>query len=290
MFEQLHCPLLLFGVQPVLALHACGRTTGVVVECGDGVTQTCAVFDGYSIRDAARRVDFGGADVTRFLQQSLRQCGVYLDETANGEREALRQMKHAAAMVAQQQPGNGGSDNNNNNIRKGNAQQSNSTTGAAAAGSATSSCDSGDATTCPDMPYRLPDGTDVVVPSAVRRRVGELVFDPSLFSCDVLSLQALARETIKRCDIGVRAALCESVHLTGGSTLTPHLPERFALELARLTPAACKVKVHAAAERQHAAWHGGNILAQMSTVQSLCVSRAQYQDEGEAVLRCKLFG
>jgi centractin len=96
-FEDLGHPAVLFGVQGVLSLFASGQTTGVVLDVGDGVTQACPVVDGYSIRDATKRVDFGGRDVTRYMQLLLRQHGTFLDTSA--EFEIVREIKETQCYV-----------------------------------------------------------------------------------------------------------------------------------------------------------------------------------------------
>jgi centractin len=42
-------------------------TTGLVVDCGDGVTHCSPVFEGFSISNAIQRIDLGGRDVTKHL-------------------------------------------------------------------------------------------------------------------------------------------------------------------------------------------------------------------------------
>lgn len=55
-----------------------GRTTGIVVEIGDGVTQVVAASDGFMDKVAIRRSDFGGQEVTMFLQKLLCDQGYSL--------------------------------------------------------------------------------------------------------------------------------------------------------------------------------------------------------------------
>jgi centractin len=97
-FEELHVPALLFSVQAVLSLYASGHCTGVVLDVGDGVTHACPVFEGYTIKTAAQRVDFGGRDITRYLQLLLRRQGCFLDSTA--EFEIVREIKEQRCCVS----------------------------------------------------------------------------------------------------------------------------------------------------------------------------------------------
>jgi len=52
MFEVFNVPALYVSVQSVLALYASGRTSGVVLDSGDGVSHTVPIFEGYAIPHA----------------------------------------------------------------------------------------------------------------------------------------------------------------------------------------------------------------------------------------------
>lgn len=49
MFESFNVPALFLSTQSVLSLYASGRTTGLVVESGDGVSHTVPIYEGYAI-------------------------------------------------------------------------------------------------------------------------------------------------------------------------------------------------------------------------------------------------
>lgn len=52
MFETFEVPNFYISIQAVLSLYASGRTTGIVVDSGDGVTHTVPIYDGYSLPHA----------------------------------------------------------------------------------------------------------------------------------------------------------------------------------------------------------------------------------------------
>ncbi|XP_070196692.1 actin, cytoplasmic-like [Littorina saxatilis] len=69
--EKLGASAVYLGSQPVLTLYANGCTDGVVVDCGEGVTQVVPVYQGYTIDHAIRRQDLAGRDVSLRLQTLL---------------------------------------------------------------------------------------------------------------------------------------------------------------------------------------------------------------------------
>ncbi|KAL0327319.1 UNVERIFIED_CONTAM: Actin-related protein 3 [Sesamum angustifolium] len=83
MFETFNVPGLYIAVQPVLALAAGYTTskcemTGVVVDVGDGATHVVPVADGYVIGSSIKSIPISGKDVTRFIQQLMRERGEHV--------------------------------------------------------------------------------------------------------------------------------------------------------------------------------------------------------------------
>lgn len=64
-------PKLYIGNQAVLSLFAKGKTTGTVVDCGEGVTHTVPIYEGYAIPFASTEIPICGKDLTKFMNTML---------------------------------------------------------------------------------------------------------------------------------------------------------------------------------------------------------------------------
>lgn len=98
LFETFNVPALYTSVQAVLSLYASGKTTGLVLDSGDGVSHAVPVFQGFAIPNSIRRIDVAGRDVTEHFQQLLRKSGRVFHTSA--EKETVKNIKEATGYVA----------------------------------------------------------------------------------------------------------------------------------------------------------------------------------------------
>ena len=98
LFETFNVPALYTSIQAVLSLYASGRTTGVVLDAGDGVSHAVPVYQGFTVPSSIRRIDVAGRDVTEYMQTLLRKSGYIFHTSA--EKEVVRLIKEAVTYVA----------------------------------------------------------------------------------------------------------------------------------------------------------------------------------------------
>eukprot|EP01017_Pseudomicrothorax_dubius_P014786 TRINITY_DN17315_c2_g1_i1.p1 TRINITY_DN17315_c2_g1~~TRINITY_DN17315_c2_g1_i1.p1 ORF type:complete len:375 (+),score=103.59 TRINITY_DN17315_c2_g1_i1:79-1203(+) len=253
MFETFNAPAFYVAIQAVLTLYASGRTTGIVLDSGDGVTHTVPIFDGYSLPHAVQRIDLAGRDLTDNLMRILSEGGVSLASSA--EREIVRDVKEKKCYVALDFQA------------EMNAFAQSSTK---------------------DVQYELPDGHIITIGNQ-QFRCPEVLFQPSLIGKEYQGVHNLTYNSIMKCDIDVRKDLYGNIVMSGGTTMFPGIAERLNKEMTNLAPASMKVKVVAPAERKYSVWIGGSILSSLSTFGSMWITKGEYEESGPGIVHRKCF-
>ena len=76
MFDTFEVNKCYIAKRPVLSLYTQGRSTGLVVESGNSVTESVPVVEGYHLAEAFQRMDIAGQDLHVWLQKILlTHCG-----------------------------------------------------------------------------------------------------------------------------------------------------------------------------------------------------------------------
>lgn len=258
MFEAFNVPALYMSIQAVLSLYASGRTTGVVLDSGDGVSHAVPVFEGFAIPNSIRRIDVAGRDVTEQMQLLLRKAGHVLHTSA--EKEVVRMIKEKVCYVSLDPKRE--EKEWLNSYHKSDAKA---------------------------VDYVLPDGHKIKVSRALpllkhsvlitfstqigqeRYRAPEILFDPELIGLEYPGVHQIVQDAITRTDLDLRKSLYLNIVLSGGSTLCKNFPDRLMREIKRLAVEDMKIRISAPAERKYTTWIGGSILAGLSTFRKVCI-------------------
>jgi len=251
MFETFNVPSFYVQIQAVLSLYSSGRTTGVVLDSGDGVTHTVPIYEGYCLPHAVQRLDVAGRDITAFMTRLLTERGYSFVTSA--EREIVRDIKEKLGFVAE-----------NYDEALAAAEQSSEI----------------------EQNYELPDGQIVTI-GAERFRCAEALFQPNLLGLEQMGVTALTHRTILKSDVDIRRALFRNVVISGGTTMFPGFAERVHAELKAKAPSSMAIKIIAAAERKYSVWIGGSILSSLSSFDEMWISKNEYDEAGPSIVHRK---
>lgn len=279
LFESFNIPCVFVSIQAVLSLYASGRTTGVVVDSGDGVTHIVPVYEGFSLPTSIKRMDVAGRDVTEQLSFNIRRMtGVNFNSSA--EFEIVRLIKEKSCFISKDP------------IKDEKL--------------ASSLYYLGNSDSELFTKYKLPDGHEIQL-GAERFRSPEILFNPQLIGDESPGIHELTSLSISKTDLDLRPTLYQNIILSGGNTLLRNFGDRLLSELkqqqsssnssqhhsvwnkqigANTYDTKMKVKIYAPPERKYSTWIGGSILAGLSTFKKMWVTSQEY-DENPDIIHVK---
>lgn len=250
-FEKFNVPSIYFQSDSTLTLLASGRTSGLIVSSGEGITSLSAIFEDYKISQACQLNKMAGGTLTSYLVKKL---GIdNLNQHTSVPSIIAQEIKETLCYTAEDFQAE---------LQKAKADDS------------------------LKKEYTFPDGEKLVM-NELRFKVPEFFFKPHIWGCELKGIHQLIYESIMKSDIHVRKDLYSNIILAGGNTMFPGFEKRLEKELSQLAPAAMKVSVFAPPERKYAAWAGASFLSKYSQFPKMVITRNEFNEEGIASITKK---
>ncbi len=282
MFERFQVSGLNLSLAPVLSLFATARTTGLVLDSGQQ-TISVPVYEGQPLRHALTNFHVGAADFVYLLRKQLNDIG-YCFQNPLADLPIALDILDTLCYMAPQRPSLQEPlpmvvnpkhvDELQKSLLGLKGTYFNSLPHELLPEIARFSFKQ-------DAEYTLPDGQKMTI-GYPRYATPEVLFTPDLIDIEGGGAHTYVYNSIWRCDVDLRKELCANVVLAGGNTLLPGTDIRLRNELQNMIP--FKYSANVISSKKHSAWTGGSLLASLDTFKKMCVTKEQYNENGERVL------
>ena len=250
MFETFNSPCIYLSPQSVLATYAVGKSTGLMIDCGEGSTNFSPIYEGLLMRESVTHIPIAGKMIFEFLVKKLIENKQCLD--SKNQKNGCKKVKEKLCYIAQDFDSE-----INNNIE-------------------TSS-------------FTLPDGSVIQI-NKEKILAGEILFNPKQFEIQSKSLQESFMDSIKLTDSDLREDMFKNILFNGGTSLMKGFKDRVGKEINKVSEDyKCKKKVHVYPEAQFLAWIGGSVLTSLGTFQNIWVTKQEYKESGVNIVHKKCF-
>ncbi|KAL7714428.1 actin [Entamoeba marina] len=242
MFETFNVPALNFENNSLLSLFVSGRTTGIIVDCGENSTRCIPIIDGCIKKDAVFETSIGGKDLNDYLLKMLIECGNV--SLSLSDKESIRDIKEKMCYIVLDW--NKTTQINKNNLKK---------------------------------TYQPRYGKLISVDDALFK-CPEVLFNPKVFGFESIGIHNAIHKAITLCNERDRKDLFGNIVLCGGSSMFPNFKERLQIELNHLVTNDTKIKIIASSERRFYSWIGGSTLSDFPTYNELWFTKEEYDESG----------
>ena len=266
LFEKYKIPSLCFGNSSACTVFASGRTSGLVVDCGAGLTTTVPVFEGLALKHAEICIQHGGQDTTALLKKIL------IDMNITVELSDAKLLKERFASITPL-----------------------STT------EESFYLPDGRHVTVPSRIFT--ECTTPIFKGSYIPPAGETVH-PAAIPAAGITNQIF--ESWSLSDDGIRKDLAQNIILAGGSSFIPGLGDRIEFELTekinaafdskglpltntRVLPSSSFKEPGYSYQRKFAPWIGGSLVASLENFKNIRITRQEYEEDADSAIKTKIF-
>ena len=273
LFEKFRCPSICIGSSPAFCVYAAGRTSGLVVDCGAGITTTVPVFEGMSLTHAAIVVEHAGQDVSQRLMKLFAEKNIHISMSD------AKLLKETYARCDLNFPGNKSEKDKETFYLP-------------------------DCTEISIENRVFHDCTAQVFKRTFVRSADDMLTAPNPAAVPPLGLASQVLESWSLCDEGAKKDLLRNIVIAGGGSFLSGLNDCLHRELAPQTAAHLEAKGQAVYEprllpsaayrepgytnqRRFAQWIGASILSSLENYRDLKVSRQEFEEGGFNILQAR---
>ena len=251
LFDKLGASTIFFASQPILSLFSTSQMTGVILESGAGVTQTCAIYEGYSIPVSYERYNYGGKDVTEYLKNMLKMRGYYFYNSSEIKfvNEIKEKMCYLEANKKMDFP-------KIKKIMNKNLFQ-----------------------------YFLPDGNNISIDDEVTL-APEILLNPEYIGKEFLSFSEMISSSINKTDSNLKVNFYNNIWLSGGNTDFRDLKTRLFNEL-KFPKFETNIYENDKIKPQYRCWVGGNIISILEIFKKMWVTKNDWNEKGSEIIHIK---
>ena len=249
LFEKMNIPSLIFAKQPLLSLISTGYSTGVVLESGSDITQSCVSYEGYLIENSFYRFDYGGRDVSGILKILLKQNNPKFNSNILDNNKVLNEIKENQCYIK------------------------------------TLKDENEDFVSIPSE-YILPDGGKLVL-NDEKILAPEILFNNKLIFGEYLTFHEMVINSINKVDINIKNKLYKTIILSGGNTKFKGIEDKMKTNLSYLIPRGVDIKIRTQINPELNCWNGGNIIASLNTFNKMLVNKKEWDECGKNIIHIK---
>jgi len=250
LFEKMNIPALIFAKQPLLSLISTGYSTGIVLESGSDITQSCVSYEGYLIENSCLRFDYGGKDVSNTLNILLKQRNSDINYiNFFDDIKVLNDIKEKQCYIKTLK------DDNEDFVSI-------------------------------HSEYILPDGSKLNLQDE-KILAPEILFNNKLIFQEYFPFHEMVINSIDKCDVNIKGKLYKTIVMSGGNTKFKGIEEKMKTNLSYLIPRGVDIKLRMQENPELNCWNGGNIIASLNTFNKMLVYKKDWEECGKNIIHVK---
>ena len=244
LFETFNVERVHIANSSMLGLYSYGKTSGLILDSGFGLTSAVPIYEGYPLPHASQKVNFGGENISELLLSMLQYHGISKAFKGVKGRLLADNIKEKFGYIAK-------------NIEEEEKRFLSSE----------------------PREYTLPDNFKIKLGNEIYKHT-EFLFKPQ--NLNITPIHQLVKDSLDKCDQDIISEIMENICLIGGNTLLNGFPERLHYELAAITNNNVSNIIYSA-ERQFSSWIGGSIVSSLSNFLPMWVTKQEYDEIGNAL-------